>query len=71
MGLKHSSNCNDSLLTQNNAQWTFHLSQELSMDVSPLSRVINGRFTSLISNQTDTKEFQSHGNKCTVDISHP
>ena len=42
-------------ITQNNSQWVFHFSQELYH----------------ITCQTSTKDFQSHGNKCAVDISHP
>ena len=43
------------LLSQNTAQWAFHLSQELYD----------------INFQTNSKDFQSHGNKRAVDISHP
>ena len=43
------------LLTQGNTLWAFHLSREL-YDI---------RY------QTNTKDFQSHGNKWAVDLSHP
>ena len=43
------------LLTYNNMQLVFSLSQDLQD----------------IDFQTKTKESQSHGNKCAVDISHP
>ena len=41
--------------TQNNTQWVFYLSEELYD----------------INYQTNSKDFQSSGNKCRVDISHP
>ena len=43
------------LLAQNSTQWTLHLSQQFYD----------------INFQINTKDFQSHGNKCTMDISHP
>ena len=43
------------LLTQNNAQLAFHVSQELYDIIF----------------HTNTKDFQSHGNKCAVNVSHP
>ena len=43
------------LLIQINTQWASHLSQELQD----------------IDFQLDTKDFQSHGNKCAKDGSHP
>ena len=38
---------------------------EYGMGMSSLLRVADIDF------QTDTKDFQSHGNKCAKDISHP
>ena len=53
--LKKGLNIDIKLQGRNNTQWALHLSQVLQD----------------IKFQTNTKDFQSHGNKCAVDIPQP